>query len=153
MDANKASLAKIEVSCTGKPMKLALDGDVPFAIDNLRYFAGMARSLNGVAAAEYMTGYTSFVRREPIGVVGAITPWNYRKTFILVLCVTFLALMMAVWKAGPALAMGNTVVIKPAPNTPFTTIEFARLALKVLNGNCVFLKCFFFLRLEFLLEH
>ena len=74
-------------------------------VDNLRFFAGAARNLEGKAAGEYLEGYTSMIRREPVGVVGQITPWNY-------------PLMMAVWKIGPALAAGNTVVLKPAETTP-----------------------------------
>ena len=74
-------------------------------VDNLRFFAGAARNLEGKAAGEYIEGYTSMIRREPVGVVGQIAPWNY-------------PLMMAVWKIGPALATGNTIVLKPAETTP-----------------------------------
>ena len=84
-------------------------------VDNLRYFAGAARNLEGRATGEYVEGYTSMVRREAVGVVGQITPWNY-------------PLMMAVWKIGPALATGNPVVLKPAETTPITTIKLAELA-------------------------
>ena len=77
--------------------------------DNLRFFAGAARCLEGRAAGEYMTGHTSIIRREPIGVIGQIAPWNY-------------PMMMAIWKIGPALAAGNTVVLKPAETTPLTTL-------------------------------
>ena len=83
--------------------------------DNLRFFAGAARCLEGRAAGEYMEGYTSFTRREAVGVIGQITPWNY-------------PLMMAIWKIAPALAAGNTVVLKPAETTPMTTVRFAELA-------------------------
>ena len=78
-------------------------------VDNLRFFAGAARCMEGKAAGEYLEGYTSIIRREPVGVVGQIAPWNY-------------PLMMAVWKIGPALATGNTIVLKPAPTTPVTTL-------------------------------
>ncbi|KAM3091308.1 aminobutyraldehyde dehydrogenase [Phormidesmis sp. 146-12] len=111
------TLAQLESQHTGKPIKLSQNGDVPFSIDNLRYFASVVRHQEGVAAGSYVGGYTSMLRREPIGVVAAITPWNY-------------PLMMAVWKLAPALAAGNAIVIKPAPNTPITTIELAKIALQ-----------------------
>jgi len=88
-------------------------------VDNLRYFAGAARNLEGKAAGEYVEGYTSFIRREPVGVVGQIAPWNY-------------PLMMAVWKIGPALATGNTVVLKPAPTTPISTVKLAEICAEFL---------------------
>jgi len=110
-------LAMLESQNTGKPMKLAQNSDIPFAIDNIRYFASVVRRQEGAAAGTYAGGYTSMVRREPIGVIGAITPWNY-------------PLMMAVWKLAPALAAGNAIVIKPAPNTPVTTIRLAQIALE-----------------------
>ena len=117
LEENSEKLARLESQNAGKPMKLTAGGDIPFAIDNLRFFAAAVRCQEGSAAGEFVGGYTSLIRREPIGVVGAITPWNY-------------PLMMAVWKLGPALAAGNAVVIKPAPNTPITTIELARIALE-----------------------
>ncbi len=116
LEAKSDELAHLESQNTGKPLKLSTGGDIPFAIDNLRYFASAVRKQEGVAGGEYIGGYTSFVRREPVGVVGAIAPWNY-------------PFMMAIWKLGPALAAGNAVVIKPAPNTPCTTIELAKIAL------------------------
>ena len=85
------------------------DDEIPFMVDNLRFFAGAARCLEGKAAGEYLEGYTSIIRREPVGVIGQIAPWNY-------------PLMMAIWKIGPALATGNTIVLKPAPTTPVTTV-------------------------------
>ena len=108
-------LSQWEVLQSGKTMKLVADGDVPMAADQLKYFGGIARVLEGAAAGEYLPGYTSWLRREPVGVIAQVTPWNY-------------PLMMAVWKIGPALAAGNTVVIKPAPWTPITTLELARIA-------------------------
>ena len=117
LEASAERLAKLESLNVGKPLKLAKDGDVPFAIDNLRFFAGALRCLEGKASQDYVSGYASLIRREPIGVVGLIAPWNY-------------PLMMAVWKAAPALAAGNTVVLKPSELTPLTTLEFARLALE-----------------------
>ena len=89
------------------------DDEIPFMVDNLRFFAGAARNLEGKPAGEYVEGYTSMIRREPVGVVGQIAPWNY-------------PLMMAVWKIGPALATGNTIVLKPAPTTPLTTLQARR---------------------------
>ena len=98
----------------GKPIASAR-GELPYIVDNLRFFAGVARSIEGKSAGEYMRGYTSMIRREPVGVVGQIAPWNY-------------PLMMAVWKIGPALAAGNTVVLKPSEQTPLTTLRMAELA-------------------------
>src|SRR5690349_14550720 len=109
-------LAALESRNVGKPMKLAHDSDLPFAIDCLRFFAGAARTLDGRASQEYVPGYNSVIRREPIGVCGQLAPWNY-------------PLMMALWKIGPALAAGNTVVLKPAPETPLTTLALGALAL------------------------
>jgi betaine-aldehyde dehydrogenase len=110
-------LAAIESRNVGKSIKLAHDSDLPFAIDCLRFFAGAARHLEGKSAGEYTPGYTSIIRREPLGVVGQLAPWNY-------------PLMMAIWKIGPALAAGNTVVLKPAPETPLTTLALGRLAME-----------------------
>ena len=87
--------------------------------DNLRFFAGAARCLEGKAAGEYLEGYTSMVRREAVGVIGQIAPWNY-------------PLMMAIWKVGPALAAGNTIVLKPAPSTPLTTLRLGEIAAEFL---------------------
>jgi betaine-aldehyde dehydrogenase len=108
-------LADLEAANAGKPRSAFYEDEIPFMVDNLRYFAGAARNLEGRATGEYTEGYTSMVRREPIGVVGQITPWNY-------------PLMMAVWKIGPALATGNTIVLKPAETTPITTVKLAELA-------------------------
>ena len=117
LEAHSDELAKLESQNAGKPIKLSAGGDIPFSIDNLRFFASAVRRQEGVAAGEYVGGYTSLIRREPIGIVGAITPWNY-------------PFMMAIWKLAPALAAGNAIVIKPAPNTPITTIELAKIALE-----------------------
>jgi betaine-aldehyde dehydrogenase len=105
-------IADLESADAGKPRGAVLEDEVPVMADNLRFFAGAARCLEGRAAGEYMEGHTSFIRREPVGVIGQIAPWNY-------------PLMMAVWKIGPALAAGNTVVLKPAETTPVTTLKFA----------------------------
>ncbi|MBI5241889.1 MAG: aminobutyraldehyde dehydrogenase [Elusimicrobia bacterium] len=115
IESNLASLAELESRNTGKPLKLARDGDIPFAVDNLRFFAAAARLPESAGTAEYSAGYTSFIQREPVGVTALVTPWNY-------------PLMMAAWKLGPALAAGNTCVIKPSELTPLTTLELAKLA-------------------------
>jgi betaine-aldehyde dehydrogenase len=112
-------LAELESADAGKPLQAVKDDEIPVMVDTLRFFAGAARCLEGRAAGEYMEGYTSFVRREPVGVIGQIAPWNY-------------PLMMAIWKIGPALATGNTVVLKPAPTTPVTTLKLAEYAAEVL---------------------
>ena len=101
LDEEADRLAELEVAQTGKPIKLAANSDIPFANDNIRYMGAQARILEGAAAGEYVDGYTSMVRREPLGVVGQIAPWNY-------------PYLMAAWKIGPALAAGNTVILKPA---------------------------------------
>ncbi len=108
-------LAELEALNAGKPLAGRQGDEIPVVADNLRFFAGAARMLEGTAAGEYMADYTSMIRREPIGVVGQIAPWNY-------------PLMMAIWKIGPALAAGNTVVLKPAETTPVTTLRLAELA-------------------------
>jgi betaine-aldehyde dehydrogenase len=115
LESRAEEFARVESENTGKPFKyVSLGGDLPFTVDNLRFFAAAARDTHGQHAGEFMAGYTSMYRREPVGVVGQITPWNY-------------PLMMAVWKIGPALAAGCTVVLKPAPSTPLTTLMLAEL--------------------------
>ena len=112
-------IARLEALNAGKPLAAVQSDEIPVMVDNLRFFAGAARTLEGRAAGEYMEGYTSFTRREAVGVIGQITPWNY-------------PLMMAIWKIGPALAAGNTIVLKPAETTPITTLRLAELAADVL---------------------
>lgn len=115
LELHSAEFARVESENTGKPYKfLSLASDIPFTVDNLRFFATVARDTHGSHAGEFMPGYTSFYRREPVGVVGQITPWNY-------------PLNMAGWKIGPALAAGCTIVLKPAPGTPLTTLMLAEL--------------------------
>jgi betaine-aldehyde dehydrogenase len=115
IEAHAEALARVESENTGKPYKfVSLGGDIPFAVDNLRFFAAAARDMHGSHAGEFMPGYTSMFRREPVGPVGQIVPWNY-------------PLMMAAWKIGPALAAGCTVVLKPAPGTPLTSLMLAEL--------------------------
>jgi betaine-aldehyde dehydrogenase len=108
-------LAELEAVNAGKPIAAVRQDEIPVAADNLRFFAGAARCLEGRAAGEYVAGHTSIIRREAVGVIGQIAPWNY-------------PLMMAIWKIGPALAAGNTVVLKPAETTPLTTMRLAELA-------------------------
>jgi betaine-aldehyde dehydrogenase len=115
VERHAEELARLEALSAGKPIEAVARDELPVIADNLRFFAGAARALEGRAAGEYMQGYTSFTRREPVGVIGQITPWNY-------------PLMMAVWKIAPALAAGNTVVLKPAETTPVSTVRFAELA-------------------------
>src|SRR5229473_865813 len=117
IEAHAAELAELESQDTGKPIKLARDSDIPFSIDNFHFFAGAARHLSGTSASEYTGGHTSIIRREPIGVVASLAPWNY-------------PFMMAAWKIGPALAAGNTVVLKPSVETPLTTLKLGEIALE-----------------------
>ena len=115
IEEHAEELAALESADAGKPLKAVTEDEMPAMSDQLRFFAGAARNLEGRASGEYTEGYTSIIRREAIGVVGQITPWNY-------------PLMMAIWKIGPALATGNTVVLKPAETTPVTTIKLAEIA-------------------------
>jgi betaine-aldehyde dehydrogenase len=116
INARIEEFSRAETDNTGKPYKfLSLGGDLPFAVDNLRFFAAAARDTHGSHAGEFLSGYTSMYRREPVGVVGQIAPWNY-------------PLLMAIWKIGPALAAGCTVILKPAPTTPLTTLMLAELS-------------------------
>ena len=121
IDEHADELAELESRNVGKPLAYAKD-ELPVCADNLRFFAGAARVLEGKSAGEYMRGYTSWIRREPIGVVGGIAPWNY-------------PLMMAVWKVAPALAAGNVQVLKPSEQTPLTTLRFAQLAAEILPAG------------------
>jgi betaine-aldehyde dehydrogenase len=119
IEKNAERLVEIESENTGKPKGLTLSEEIPPMCDQIRFFAGAARNLEGRSAAEYMSGFTSWVRREPIGVIGAVTPWNY-------------PMMMAVWKFAPALAAGNTMVLKPSDTTPASTVYMAELFADVL---------------------
>jgi len=121
IDENTDELAQIESQNVGKPLAAAAD-EMPVCSDNIRFFAGAARLLEGRSAGEYMRGYTSMIRREPIGVVGQIAPWNY-------------PLMMAVWKFAPALAAGNTSVLKPSEQTPLSTLRFAQLVADIIPAG------------------
>jgi 1-pyrroline dehydrogenase len=118
IDENAEELAQLESVNVGKPLMASRD-EMPFSADNLRFFAGAARNLEGKSAGEYIEGYTSMIRREPIGIVGGICPWNY-------------PLMMAVWKLGPALAAGNLQILKPSEQTPLSLLRFVQLAEEVI---------------------
>ena len=121
-------LAREEAINAGKPLAAVLGDEIGVMADNLRFFAGAARCMEGRAAGEYMEGHTSFIRREPVGVIGQVTPWNY-------------PLLMAVWKIGPALATGNTIVLKPAETTPVTTLRLAELAAEWLPAGVLNVVC------------
>jgi 1-pyrroline dehydrogenase len=131
IDAHAEELAQLESLNVGKPLMASRD-EMPFSADNLRFFAGAARNLEGKSAGEYIAGYTSIIRREPLGIVGGICPWNY-------------PLMMAVWKMGPALAAGNVQILKPSEQTPLSLLRFVQLAqeaipagvLQVITGDGV----------------
>jgi len=122
IESHAEELIALESANTGKIKALTASEEIPPMVDQLRFFAGAARVLEGKAAGEYMAGHTSWIRREPIGVVGQVTPWNY-------------PLLMAVWKIGPALAAGNTVVLKPSDTTPESTLRLAELASEFLPAG------------------
>jgi 1-pyrroline dehydrogenase len=119
LEEHADEFAQLESLNVGKPVELMKSEEMPVAADNLRFFAGAARTMQGQAAGEYMEGYTSMLRREPLGVIGQVAPWNY-------------PLMMAIWKIGPALAAGNTVVLKPSEWTPLTAARLAQVAAEFL---------------------
>src|SRR5213082_284529 len=121
MDEHAEELAQLESVNVGKPLMASRD-EMPFSADNLRFFAGAARNLEGKSAGEYIEGYRSMIRREPIGIVGGICPWNY-------------PLMMAVWKMGPALAAGNLQILKPSEQTPLSLSRFVQLAQEVIPAG------------------
>ncbi|HEV7443341.1 MAG TPA: aldehyde dehydrogenase family protein, partial [Steroidobacteraceae bacterium] len=114
IEADGAAFAALESENTGKPLSAALNDEIPAIADVFRFFAGAARTQHAPVAGEYLPGYTSMIRRDPIGVVASIAPWNY-------------PLMMAAWKLAPALAAGNTVVLKPSEQTPLTALKLAEL--------------------------
>jgi betaine-aldehyde dehydrogenase len=114
IEARAEALVRAECQNTGKPFALTMSEEIPPMVDQIRFFAGAARMLEGRGATEYMVGHTSYVRREPIGVCAAVTPWNY-------------PMMMAVWKWAPALAAGNTMVLKPSDTTPVSTLLLAEI--------------------------
>src|SRR2546423_13163006 len=121
LEENAEELAQLESVNVGKPLMASRD-EMPFSTDNLRFFAGAARNLEGKSAGEYIQGYTSIMRREPLGIVAGICPWNY-------------PLMMAVWKLGPALAAGNVQILKPSEQTPLSLLRFVQLAQDVIPAG------------------
>jgi betaine-aldehyde dehydrogenase len=128
LEANADELVGIEAENTGKIISLTMSEEIPPMIDQIRFFAGAARLLEGRGAAEYMEGMTSYVRREPVGVCAAVTPWNY-------------PMMMAVWKWAPAIAAGNTMVLKPSDTTPASTLFMAKLMSDVLPAGVFNVVC------------
>jgi betaine-aldehyde dehydrogenase len=114
IEKHAEQLVEVECQNTGKPVAVTMSEEIPPMVDQIRFFAGAARMLEGRSAGEYMSGFTSFIRREPVGVCAAVTPWNY-------------PMMMAVWKWAPALAAGNTMVLKPSDTTPASTLLMAQL--------------------------
>jgi betaine-aldehyde dehydrogenase len=128
MERRGDEIVDLECRNTGKPRALTASEELPPVLDQIRFFAGACRLLEGRAAAEYMHGYTSFVRREPVGVCAQVTPWNY-------------PMMMAVWKFAPAIAAGNTVVLKPAHTTPLTSLLMAEIAAEFLPAGVLNVVC------------
>src|SRR6267142_1290448 len=128
VEKNAQALVEAEGRNTGKPNHVTMAEEIPPMVDQIRFFAGAARMLEGKSAGEYMENHTSWIRREPVGVIGQVSPWNY-------------PMMMAIWKFCPAIAAGNTVVIKPSDTTPVTTVMLAEIASRhfppgVLNAVC-----------------
>jgi betaine-aldehyde dehydrogenase len=128
IESRANELVALECENTGKPVQLTLEEEVPPMVDQIRFFAGAARCLEGKSAGEYMAGHTSMIRREPVGVCAQVTPWNY-------------PMMMAVWKWAPALAAGNTVVMKPSDTTPVTTVKLAEILAEFLPAGVFNVVC------------
>jgi aminobutyraldehyde dehydrogenase len=128
IEADGAAFAKLESLNCGKPYAAALNDEIPAIADVFRYFAGACRAMSGTVAGEYLAGFTSMIRRDPIGVVASIAPWNY-------------PLMMAAWKLGPALAAGNTCVLKPSEQTPLTALKLAELLAEIFPAGVVNVVC------------
>jgi betaine-aldehyde dehydrogenase len=128
VEARAEELVEAESRNTGKLVPLTMSEEIPPMVDQIRFFAGAARVLEGRAAGEYMRGHTSWIRREPVGVVGQVAPWNY-------------PMMMAVWKLAPAIAAGNTVVLKPSDTTPVSTLLLAEIAADVLPAGVLNVVC------------
>ena len=121
-------LVEVESRNTGKPLALTMSEEIGMMLDQIRFFAGAARNLEGRSAAEYLAGHTSWIRREPVGVIGQVTPWNY-------------PMMMAVWKFAPAIAAGNAVVLKPSDTTPASTLLMAEIAAEFLPPGVLNVVC------------
>src|ERR1700728_316230 len=128
IEADGAAFAKLESDNTGKPLAAALNDEIPAIADVFRFFAGAARVQHGALAGEYLPGYTSMIRRDPVAVVASIAPWNY-------------PLMMAAWKLAPALAAGNTVILKPSEQTPLTVLKLAELLIEIFPKGVVNIIC------------
>ena len=128
IEAEGAEFAALESQNTGKPLAAALNDEIPAIADVFRFFAGACRVMNGSVAGEYLPGFTSMIRRDPIGVVASIAPWNY-------------PLMMAAWKLGPALAAGNTAVLKPSEQTPLTALKLATICAELFPPGVVNIIC------------
>jgi aminobutyraldehyde dehydrogenase len=128
IENNAETFARLESLNCGKPYARALGDEIPAIVDCFRYFAGAARCMTGTAAGEYLSGHTSMIRRDPVGVVGSIAPWNY-------------PMLMAAWKVAPAIAAGNTVVLKPSEQTPLTALYFAQLAAEILPPGVLNVIC------------
>lgn len=128
IESHAETFARLESLNCGKPYSRALNDEIPAIVDCFRYFAGAARCMSGTAAGEYLGGHTSMIRRDPIGVVGSIAPWNY-------------PMLMAAWKVAPAIAAGNTIVLKPSEQTPLTALYFAQLAADILPPGVLNVIC------------
>ncbi|HCB05251.1 MAG TPA: gamma-aminobutyraldehyde dehydrogenase, partial [Nocardioides bacterium] len=128
IEARSEEINQVECKDTGKPLHLTRSEEMPYASDHFRFFAGAARVLQGSSAGEYMADHTSWIRREPIGVVGQVTPWNY-------------PLMMMIWKIAPALAAGNTIVLKPSDTTPASSTLLAELCQEFLPPGVLNVVC------------
>jgi aminobutyraldehyde dehydrogenase len=128
IEADGTAFAKLESDNAGKPLAAALNDEIPAIADVFRFFAAAARTQHGALAGEYLPGFTSMIRRDPVGVVASIAPWNY-------------PLMMAAWKLGPALAAGNTVVLKPSEQTPLTALKLAELLAEIFPKGVVNIVC------------
>jgi aminobutyraldehyde dehydrogenase len=128
IEADGPAFAKLESQNCGKPLAAALSDEIPAIADVFRFFAGACRTMTGSVAGEYLAGYTSMIRRDAIGVVASIAPWNY-------------PLMMAAWKLGPAVAAGNTVVLKPSEQTPLTALKLAELLAEIFPAGVVNVVC------------
>ena len=128
IEADGAAFAKLESQNCGKPLAAALNDEIPAIADVFRFFAGACRTMTGAVAGEYLAGFTSMIRRDPVGVVASIAPWNY-------------PLMMAAWKLGPALAAGNTVVLKPSEQTPLTALKLGELLAEIFPAGVVNIVC------------
>jgi aminobutyraldehyde dehydrogenase len=128
IEAEGKDFAALESQNCGKPLAAALNDEIPAIADVFRFFAGAARTMHGALAGEYLPGFTSMIRRDPVGVVASIAPWNY-------------PLMMAAWKLGPALAAGNTVVLKPSEQTPLTALKLATICAELFPPGVVNIIC------------